>query len=197
MRHGKLDLTMNVYTDPKLLDVRRALDVLPTLPLDGGFGQPEVARPTGTEGALVPAIILPIIGNPDNRSQTGPIAVTASCNGEEGAYVAEIGANGTAVKSKGPLTCGVNGPFGMGATGLEPVTPSVSSKGPSVVSGTGEGLTASNSTDYTPDYSTKPEIVNSATLDALAAALLGLAPGDRARLVALLLSKQTPPTETR
>src|SRR5262249_1229958 len=31
MRHSKLELTMNVYTDPKLLDVRGALDVLPSL----------------------------------------------------------------------------------------------------------------------------------------------------------------------
>src|SRR5262245_29409434 len=33
MRHSKLDLTMNVYTDPRLLDVRGALDALPALPL--------------------------------------------------------------------------------------------------------------------------------------------------------------------
>ena len=31
MRHGMIDLTMNVYTDPKLLDVQRALDSLPSL----------------------------------------------------------------------------------------------------------------------------------------------------------------------
>jgi integrase len=34
MRHSKIELTMNVYTDPRLLDVRGALDVLPSLPLD-------------------------------------------------------------------------------------------------------------------------------------------------------------------
>jgi integrase len=34
MRHSKIELTMNVYTDPRLLDVRGALDVLPALPLD-------------------------------------------------------------------------------------------------------------------------------------------------------------------
>ena len=33
MRHSSIDLTMNVYTDPKLLDVTGALDVLPELPL--------------------------------------------------------------------------------------------------------------------------------------------------------------------
>lgn len=34
MRHSKLELTMMVYTDPKFLDVRGALDVLPSLPLN-------------------------------------------------------------------------------------------------------------------------------------------------------------------
>lgn len=35
MRHSSIDLTMNVYTDPKLLDVHGALNALPELPLDG------------------------------------------------------------------------------------------------------------------------------------------------------------------
>ena len=34
MRHSTIDLTMNVYTDPKLLDVHGALDSLAALPLD-------------------------------------------------------------------------------------------------------------------------------------------------------------------
>jgi integrase len=33
MRHSTIDLTMNVYTDPKLLDVAGAMDLLPALPL--------------------------------------------------------------------------------------------------------------------------------------------------------------------
>ena len=32
MRHSSIDLTMNVYTDPALLDVHGALDALPSLP---------------------------------------------------------------------------------------------------------------------------------------------------------------------
>ena len=35
MRHSDPSLTANVYTDPQLLDVAGALDVLPRLPLDG------------------------------------------------------------------------------------------------------------------------------------------------------------------
>ena len=34
MRHSTIDLTMSVYTDPKLLDVAAALSVLPELPLN-------------------------------------------------------------------------------------------------------------------------------------------------------------------
>ena len=34
MRHSSLDLTMNVYTDPQLLDVARALAALPELAVD-------------------------------------------------------------------------------------------------------------------------------------------------------------------
>ena len=35
MRHSKIDLTMNVYTDPKLLDVAGAMEALPALPAWG------------------------------------------------------------------------------------------------------------------------------------------------------------------
>ena len=48
MRHSTLELTMNTYTDPRLLDVSGALNVLPTLPLDD---RPEAqqAKATGTD----------------------------------------------------------------------------------------------------------------------------------------------------
>src|SRR5262249_467038 len=46
MRHSTLDLMMNVYTDPRLLDVHGALDSLPELTLSDGRGQAEQA--TGT-----------------------------------------------------------------------------------------------------------------------------------------------------
>ena len=51
MRHSSIDLTMNVYTDPKLLDVHCALDALPQMPLDGTCN--ERASATGTAGASV------------------------------------------------------------------------------------------------------------------------------------------------
>jgi hypothetical protein len=38
MRHSSLDLTMNVYTDPQLLDVAGALERLPELAVYGTLG---------------------------------------------------------------------------------------------------------------------------------------------------------------
>ena len=52
MRHSSIDLTMNVYTDPRLLDVHGALDSLPTLSLDGTPDATQgEAKATGTDNA--------------------------------------------------------------------------------------------------------------------------------------------------
>jgi hypothetical protein len=49
MRHSSIDLTMNVYTDPRVLDVAAAMDSLPSLPLEASFPQPQLQVATGTE----------------------------------------------------------------------------------------------------------------------------------------------------
>ncbi len=49
MRHGSLDMTMNTYTDPKLLDVAGAIAALPDLPL-GDSDNAERQKATGTDG---------------------------------------------------------------------------------------------------------------------------------------------------
>ena len=50
MRHSKIDLTMNVYTDPRLLDVAGAMDALPSFPLNSSPHEPEMVTATGTVG---------------------------------------------------------------------------------------------------------------------------------------------------
>ena len=52
MRHSDPSLTANVYTDPALLDVAGALDVLPALPLRPDAN--ETQKATGTAGGFVP-----------------------------------------------------------------------------------------------------------------------------------------------
>lgn len=49
MRHSKPELTANVYTDPRLLDVAGALAALPSLPLDAQ-AITQTAKATGTTG---------------------------------------------------------------------------------------------------------------------------------------------------
>lgn len=50
MGHSKIDLTMNCYTDPRLLDVSGALDQLPVLSLNSPTSQESAtALVTGTD----------------------------------------------------------------------------------------------------------------------------------------------------
>jgi len=53
MRHSSIDLTMNVYTDPQLLDVAGAMEALPDLPLEAG-DKTEQEKATGTDGPAAP-----------------------------------------------------------------------------------------------------------------------------------------------
>jgi len=45
MRHSSIDLTMNVYTDPALLDVAGAIEMLPNLEIDRNEAPPEATEP--------------------------------------------------------------------------------------------------------------------------------------------------------
>lgn len=50
LRHSKIDLTMNIYTDPRLLDTHGALDALPSLDLNPSPSAERAAmKATGTD----------------------------------------------------------------------------------------------------------------------------------------------------
>jgi len=124
MRHSKLDLTMNVYTDPRLLDVHGALDVLPSLPLGGG-GQ-ERQRATGTAGpesALAPMLA----PKADESSKSWSTRNKGATRPLDQAGEPTVDVSACHVNRKTPLTIAVNGVLEVGDTGLEPVTPSLSS----------------------------------------------------------------------
>jgi hypothetical protein len=111
MRHSKLDLTMNVYTDPKMLDVARAVDALPALPPVEKAGEriaPEIAPSRCNPGHVE--------GNPGNGLASGRMMVAGDL----------VVGSALPVNEKGPVTTPVTGPSQVGATGFEPVTPSVS-----------------------------------------------------------------------
>jgi integrase len=73
MRHSDPKLTANVYTDPKLLDVRGALDALPSLPLRGGpTVERERTRATGTD-AFSPGAVAPLVALNHGNGRQSPV----------------------------------------------------------------------------------------------------------------------------
>ena len=72
MRYSNIELTMNVYTDPRLLDVHGALDSLPTLSLDGAPDVTE-AKATGTDDARAVQFAPEFAPKSDNPSKSWSI----------------------------------------------------------------------------------------------------------------------------
>ena len=70
MRHSSIDLTMSTYTDPRLLDVAGAMNVLPALPLGDG-PHTERAKATGTDVRMLVPMLVPTAGN---QSMDGTLA---------------------------------------------------------------------------------------------------------------------------
>ncbi len=122
MRHSKIDLTMNVYTDTRLMDVAGALDALPMLPLTGPAK--ECGRMTGTDARAVAPTVAP---TRCNGGQIGSNAVNLHKVLEAMSERAALAVTSSPVKAKDSLTSAVNESDRVGATGLEPVTPSVPS----------------------------------------------------------------------
>jgi integrase len=124
MRHSTIDLTMNVYTDPKLLDVAGAVESLPALPLGVGpkDRQADSARiaasATGTDNStpspLVP-VLVPTTGKP---CITLAILDKTTDNRGEGRKAGAVAVSAYPVKRKDPLTTAVNGPCKSGRLDL-------------------------------------------------------------------------------
>ena len=119
-------MTMQVYTDPKLLDVRGALDSLPMLPLGAGNSGQQSMSATGTVGKVMDLrrnplapMLAPTLYNPVQK-QSIPVKMAegAMCESERGG----VGVKSIPVNAKGPLTSIVNEPLSIGVTGFEPAT---------------------------------------------------------------------------
>jgi len=110
MRHSTINLTMNVYTDPKLLDVAGAMEALPALPLAGGDERRAIAaRSTGTDGWRASEFAPGFAPTPD---QPGVLQSTPDLKSSPTARqaLAEASAvSGSAVKRKEPLSTPDNG----------------------------------------------------------------------------------------
>ena len=124
MRHSTLDLTMNTYTDPRLLDVAGAMDVLPLLPLDDRPST-ERAKATGTDAAALVPVLVPTTGN---QSISGPTADTPANGRHARNDERRTSASDAISKRKPPLSSGDNDGHLIGVTGFEPTTSSPRTK---------------------------------------------------------------------
>ena len=115
-----ISLTMNVYTDPRLLDVVGALDVLPSLPLDSGKESQKQCA-TGTDNdrtAFAPGFVPTVANSGANQS----IRVRPYHEDSRGGEQDKGNVSVASVKSKRPLTTAVNGCHEMEPSGIEPPT---------------------------------------------------------------------------
>jgi hypothetical protein len=110
LRHSDIKLTMNVYTDPKLLDVAGALDALPALPLDNGRTAREALQATGTEGGSVRTLAPLLAPTADKRSES--LSIAGNLNRETASDVLDVG--GVPDKRKDSLTIPVSEPLCRG-----------------------------------------------------------------------------------
>lgn len=124
MRHSKIDLTMNVYSDPKLLDVAGAMDSLPSPPLGyGGQTAANARSATGTDdlpaSPLVPTLA-PTTAKPRPlQSILDKIASAANKSG----LPATVAVSAYPVNRKDPLTTRVSGSFKRGRRDSNPQPP--------------------------------------------------------------------------
>src|SRR5262249_26232722 len=97
MRHSDPSLTANVYTDPRLLDVARALDALPALPVAPASTADQARlRATGTDSsdprrfalqfALTQSKPGPVESFPDNSTGPDPGSVIPGGRGATGLF---------------------------------------------------------------------------------------------------------------
>ena len=126
MRHSTIDLTMNTYTDPKLLDVAGALELLPALPVSGGpQSERNVAKATGTDDYRAAPFAPGFAPTADNSRQTqadiGKPTLTAHVERDDRKNVVSLDVD----KEKRSLTNPVNERQKVETRGVEPLTPAL------------------------------------------------------------------------
>jgi len=124
LRHSKIDLTMNVYTDPRLLDVAGAINTLPALPLDSNPNQPtDAVRATGTDEATrtaFPPTFPPGTGQTGQfRSSAVTLAHTTDSDSERG----HVDVTSIPVTKKASLSLADNEAFKRARRDLNPQPP--------------------------------------------------------------------------
>ena len=128
MRHSDVNLTMNTYTDPKLLDVAGALEALPSLPLDGVADTEHIAvSATGTDDLHSSPLVPTLVPTPGNTRKLVATVVNMTAENEALKSPESFVVSACPVKQNNPLTTVVNGLRRERETGFEPATSSLGS----------------------------------------------------------------------
>jgi len=134
-RHSDIKLTMQTYTDPKLLDIHGALRALPAMPLAGAGTQQAAAeshdkqpRATGDKQPIEGKPLAPLLA-PDSYPACPNLADTArqAIDAARAFVPQDAAVSVEPVKRNSPLTTPVNGLQEERATGLGPATSSLGS----------------------------------------------------------------------
>ena len=138
MRHSTIDLTMNVCTDPRLLDVAGAVEMLPTF----SFAAPAAGRAkqvgaTGTDDRPAGSLAPTLAPTTDDLVQAGSFPVKAVENADDSGLDESVVVSLSPAKRKQPLSHRDNGCPRERAKGLEPSTSSLGNYLPSSFSAAG------------------------------------------------------------
>ena len=137
MRHSKIDLTMGVYTDPKLLDVYGALDSLPSLNLDTSPStERQTMRATGTDNRdavtdsrhPVTKFAPAFAPNSGQRGESVSFAVISSDDGDERTTRRATHANRRKPSEKALPAVFASKAYRVETTGIEPATSGLQSQ---------------------------------------------------------------------
>ena len=123
MRHSTIDLTMNAYTDPKLLDVHGALDALPLLPLDAERNATKTRlQATGTDANSTSQFAPAFAPNTDKSTQKGSIPDKRDARANRANPSRAIDVTSCQDKRKDPLSMTDSGSSPVERKGVEPST---------------------------------------------------------------------------
>jgi hypothetical protein len=128
LRHSDVNLTMNTYTNPKLLDVAGAMEALPALPLEIGTQTGAAAvKATGTEDSTSSPLVPVLVPKSDKAGKSLATVVKMATETPRDEAGATVAVSAYAVNRKKPLTTTVNGFRKERETGFEPATSSLGS----------------------------------------------------------------------
>ena len=123
MRHSTIDLTMNTYTDPKLLDVQGALNSLPSLDLNPRqTTERQSMRATGTDDMLSSQLVPMLVPNSGKAGQTVSFVVHSSTDAYDSSSKRLTNENPMKPSEKALSAVFANKAFQVERRGVEPPT---------------------------------------------------------------------------